>query len=784
MSLKKQKHNKAAGAAVDIEEPLSTAVIIAELYSDRFMPISQWMPNCLLPLGNTPLLHITLNRLLMDGFEKIIVYACMNKDHIEKFIEESGYRNRFQHTEITVFDGFGCKSLGEAMRDIENNPLLNGAEEFVCIPADLVSDTSLMSMLKNFQQLRKESPQIALGLVFAERPNFIAQDYEYTQVIYYNKSKLLVSLKRSTGRANSFASSAIMEESVRQNDPLIHRKDLIDTGVLICSKHIPVQFQGNFDFLTIDDLVNEFLANEEVMGFQTHVQILPTKTIVLPVAPCMKHLRHLNPCFLERLGSPQIHPPSFFIWEPSERRAMNFMYSPEKGMPYALTPQNFVFKSCKIDPSVKLIGRIFIGRNTTIGTGCVLTDVVVDDNCTIGENSILESTVLQQNVHVGSNVKIRESWLFCGACIHDGVELGPECFIGPPLVCESSRCPHAERFCIEHVDGFKFPEGSVIIQSQEKASVHPWVVCLPQEDEETMSSVSGDFSDSEESEGGRDVFLKKAGNLWKTNWLKKPSRTRTSESNSMIATNVSHSSDREGNRRQAIPENEDELIIGELMKTLKDGVENNKSASDIILEINCLKHAFGVMIEDLVFLLVKAVFRMAAETENGEELAALTLWDNISKSVKRFGRVMSHYTLNNSNGENLCLEAAEEDCCLDARFMDISPRLFHLIYYEDIITEEAIRRWVKNSKMLEDNDCVQDALKLRERLKGFLEWLDKAEEEEDDSGENEEEGNSENSADGEEADDCDNDDGEKGTDEDFGVKGNDVSADFKNSGDK
>lgn len=490
MSFKKQKDKKAANTEAVIEEPLPTAVIIAELYSDRFIPISQWMPSCLLPLGNTPLMHISLNRLLMDGFEKIIIYACMNKNHIEEFIQESGYRKRFPHTDITVFDGSGCKSLGEVMRDIETNFLLNEVEDFVCIPADLVSDTSLMSMLKKFQELRKKSPQIALGLVFANRPYFIAQDYEYTQAIYYNKSQLLVSLKRSAGPTKLIVSSASKEESIRLNDPLTHRKDLVDTRVLICSKHIPVQFQGNFDFLTIDDLVNEFLANEEVMGFQTHIQILPNKTIMLPVAPCLKHLRHLNPCFLERLGSPQIHPPSFFVWESSERRAMGFMCSPEKGVPYALTPQSFVFKSCKIDPSVKLIGRLFIGRNVTIGAGCVLTDVIVDDNCTIGENSILESTVLQQNVHIGSNVKIKESWLFCGACIHDGVELGPDCFIGPPLIAESSRCPHPKRLCIEHVDGVEFPEGSVIIQSQEEDSEPPWIVCLPQEDEEAISSVS------------------------------------------------------------------------------------------------------------------------------------------------------------------------------------------------------------------------------------------------------------------------------------------------------
>ncbi|VDL60334.1 unnamed protein product [Hymenolepis diminuta] len=722
MPPKKQKDKNSTGADKNFEA-LRTAVIVAELNADRFMPLSHWMPTCLLSLGNTPLLHISLNRLLLNGFQKIVIFACTHKDSIERFVEESGYRTRFPFVDIRVFDGYGCKSLGEVMRDIDNNSLLHEVENFVCIPADLVTDISLMEQLNNFSELRKQNPNIAIGMVFASRPDFLPQEYEYTQVTYNAETNVLVNFRRALAPTKMISTIG--------NSSLKYRRDLFDSRILLCSKHIPVQFQGNFDFLTIDDLVNEFLLNEDVMSYQTHIQVLPARTIVLPVAPCLKHLLLFNFSFLNRMGSRQIHPPCFFVCESTIRNE-----SVERGQPYALSPQIFAYKSCNIHSSVKLLGHVFIGRNVIIRSGCVLIDVVIDDNCTIDKNTLIQSTVIMGGVHISSNVKITSSWLFTGACIHDGVELGPDCFVGPPLQCETPKCPHKNRLCIERVDGEEFPEGSVIIQSSEEDAEHPWMVCQPQDNSDSVSIKSFDSSDEEgfENSEKKNIFLLKSGNLWRTNWLKKMTRSRSSSSES-----ISLSS----NRREKItvPENDDDdNIINELANTLKDGVEKKKLPKDICTEITCLKHATGITIDDLIFLLTKAIFKLGSESENGEVLTALKVWKNVEQCVVRYTPIVRNFIERSASGEALCLQAAEENCCLDRRFMEMSPRLFHHLYEQDIVSEEAINSWVKNSKMLEDPESIREAEKLRERLKAFLDWLNTAESESEDEEQDSEEG--------------------------------------------
>ncbi|VDO04018.1 unnamed protein product [Rodentolepis nana] len=712
MAPKKQKGKNPTCGGTNFEA-LRTAVIVAELNADRFMPISHWMPTCLLSLGNTPLLHLSLNSLLLDGFQKIIIFACLHRDTIERFVKENGYRTRFPFVDICVFDGYGCKSLGEVMRDIDNNSLLHEVENFVCIPADLVADISLMKKLNSFSELRKQNPNIAIGMIFANRPDFLPQEYEYTQIAFNTETSVLANFKRTPAPARLISTIACSS--------LKYRGNLFDSRILLCSKHIPIQFQGNFDFLTIDDLVNEFILNEDVMSYQTHIQVLSSRTIVLPVAPCLKHLLQLNFSFLNRIGSRKIHPPSFYVWESTIRNGVV-----ERGQPYSLSPQCFAYKSCNIHSSVKLVGHVFIGRNVTIRPGCTLIDVVIDDDCTIDMNTVIQSTVVMKGVHIGSNVKITSSWLFSGACIHDDVELGSDCFVGPPLKYEISNCPHQNRLCIERVEGVKFPEGCVIIQSTDEDSEHPWVICQPQDIDDNMSTGSFDSSGEEEpgSSERKNIFLLKSGNLWRTNWLRRMTRSLSSSSES-----ISLSSNRK--EKITVPENDDDdNIISELANTLKDGMDKKKPLKDICTEITCLKHATGITIDDLIFLLTKAILNLGSESESGV-LTTAKVWKNVEQCIGLYKLIMRNFVERSANGEALCLQATEENCCLDKRFMEISPRLFHVLYIEDIVSEEAINNWVKNSKMLEDPESIQEAEKLREQLGDFLTWLNTAESEED-----------------------------------------------------
>lgn len=226
----------------EVEAPL-TAVIIAEDMAGRFEPITLWMPHSLLPLANVPLLHISISCLIRDGFRNIIIYACRDAHKIQKFVDANNYTKRFPLLRIIVFNGSGSRCLGEVMRDIESNQLLRGVEEFVCLPADLVSDISLISLLINFKERRKNSSSLAIDLIYTTLPPFSSPEDVRCTVVHTSPDRKVIQVSRHNRDMPAiFATEAVFAATKAKNVISI-RSNLLDTRVLICSSHIPPLFQ-------------------------------------------------------------------------------------------------------------------------------------------------------------------------------------------------------------------------------------------------------------------------------------------------------------------------------------------------------------------------------------------------------------------------------------------------------------------------------------------------------------------------------------------------------------
>lgn len=52
------------------------------------------------------------------------------------------------------------------------------------------------------------------------------------------------------------------------------RRDILDSGVALCSLNIAAQFSDNFDFQHRDDVIRDILVNEEILLQNIHVEIL------------------------------------------------------------------------------------------------------------------------------------------------------------------------------------------------------------------------------------------------------------------------------------------------------------------------------------------------------------------------------------------------------------------------------------------------------------------------------------------------------------------------------
>lgn len=60
-----------------------------------------------------------------------------------------------------------------------------------------------------------------------------------------------------------------------------------------------------------------------------------------------------------------------------------------------------------IDVNCVFEGRVKIGKNVSIGAGCIISNSTIDDGCTIKSYSIIEDAVLERNVEVGPIARLR-----------------------------------------------------------------------------------------------------------------------------------------------------------------------------------------------------------------------------------------------------------------------------------------------------------------------------------------------------------------------------------------
>ncbi|EUB59209.1 Translation initiation factor eIF-2B subunit epsilon [Echinococcus granulosus] len=729
------------------EEVPLTAVIIAEDVAERFEPITKWVPHSLLPLANVPLLHISISCLIRDGFRNIIIYACRDAQKIQKFVDASCYTRRFPLLKIVVFNGNGSRCLGEAMRDIECNQLLRGVEEFVCLPADLVSDVSLIALLNDFKERRKKSSSLAIDLIYTTLPPFSSPEDVRCTVVHTSPDMKVIQVSRHNREMPAiFATEAVFAAAKAKNVISI-RSDLLDTRVLICSSHIPPLFQDNFDYDSVDDLVNGMITNEEIMGYTVNIQFAPSSQIIVPVAPCFSYLLRVTPHFLTRLGSSRVHPPNYLVMEPFSRLLEGVEYAATTTSPLAIAPTCFVSRSADIDPKASLIGACLVGEYCCLERGVVLTDTVLGDNCTVGKNSHLSGVVALSDVHIGANVRLNQSWLCSGACIHDKVHLGPRCFVGVPREgAKRVDNGHSGRMCIEAEPEINLPPESIIVASEE-GEERDWTVIKRVEVSRTEVSFMEEDGDEVVADSDAGSVGYKDVTLWRANWgqVSVSSQLDDSETSfSRLRSSGVVSADPEseagvggasanldvcGARGGEPEDTDDEFLIQELQKTLSRSLELKQPSDVVMLEVNSLKHAYNISLEDLAFLFVKALLALTSSSTQGSDPAAFAI--AFKRILAHFASVLEKYVSSSTECASYCLQAVEDQACYQPVVMEAARWLLPCLYDVDLVSEEVVREWVVSSPLLLDDELASGCRKLRESIKPFMDWLDEAEEEDD-----------------------------------------------------
>ncbi|TNN11748.1 Translation initiation factor eIF-2B subunit epsilon isoform 2 [Schistosoma japonicum] len=726
------------------------AVLVADLLYDRFDPLSEYIPPCLLPLSNVPLLHMTLSTLASDGFKNILIYAIRSYKYVQAYISQANLSNCFPGLKIFVQNVEKCHNIGDVMRDLETSEFLCGVSDFLLAPADLICGTSLAKYVHKHKVRREKTPNAILSLLLPPITEAIspvqASEFKVNVIFSRTSDNRLINLLHDS---HGDFSPILLSDLVKPNE-VIESSQLMDIQLAICSNHIPPLFQDNFDYETMDDLVSGVLTNEEIMEYTIHIEPLPKGPLVLQAAPDLSSFMDLNFQLLSRQGG-------FLMSLPP-------LYANPSAEIIAVGPQVFVAKSAKIHRKVRIIGACFIGPGCEVSANACLIDCILGDNCFIGENTCLRRVIALENVHISSHVKADVAWLCSGVRILSGFKLSNHCFIGPSSTAAVTLGPGSGNLPSNSV--LVAPRMGDLILDSSIGGEQIWATYYKKRQ---LSGTSDSMDNlSEEDRQSNDMYLTNnksmSCRLWETAWdrIKSAAKTRRQKMNrksSHSRTSDVRSSKSSKPRRMvseiddtdlesqvrgtpriesdADDEQSESFIITELKRTLERGERHKYPAETLILEVNSLKHAYNVPIEDFGFLLIKALLELTRDhlspkSQNECIKADITEFIiNFRKLLLNFNTVLSSCMSGLKNTGRIYLQAVEDAACYDSVTFSSSMSIIHALYDNDLVLEDDIWWWKDNSPLLLDGDILEKTTSLREKIKPFLNWLEEAEEEDD-----------------------------------------------------
>ncbi|EFO85755.1 hypothetical protein CRE_01916 [Caenorhabditis remanei] len=380
------------------EEPPLTAVVILDVFDQRFAPIQESYP-CIgtFPICNVPSINLVLSWLMRTEVKNVLlVVSGLNAQHAEKVLNE--WKLAFVELTLVVCDG--VTSVGDCMREMVNRELITGDFMLISNPTAVVS-SDLSTQIAEFRKRRRENADNVMTLLYSNRENpegFVLGISSETQ-------KLML-----YPHANSL--NQVKAEKFHFYEGVEIRRDITTTGIALCSRLIATQFSDNFDFIGIDDVVREILSKDDILGMSVHVDVLPSKDRAF-CAYDYESLIILNTLMLERWFYPLVpersDPTRFFSANPRN------LYLEEEGNEICIKANTWILNdSCS---TVALGVKTKISYDTTIRNSCIgahteissktrIFGSIIGKNCKIGENCQIEYAFIGDNVTIPSGTHI------------------------------------------------------------------------------------------------------------------------------------------------------------------------------------------------------------------------------------------------------------------------------------------------------------------------------------------------------------------------------------------
>ncbi|XP_041358393.1 translation initiation factor eIF-2B subunit epsilon-like isoform X2 [Gigantopelta aegis] len=594
------------------QEDIVQAVVIADSFNVRFGPVTRKHPRTLLPLVNVPLLDYTLEFLAASSVQEVFVFCCHLADQIRTHIKNSKWSDSGSPMTVTPVLSDGCLSVGDALREIDAKSLIRS--DFILVSGDLVSNINLKTLLDDHKKRREKEKSSVMTMVYKKAPPGHHSRCQDDDVI--------LAIEKPTGQLVHFQNTQqekkyhIPVDVFLEHQDVEIRYDLMDCQICICTPLVPQLFTDNFDYQTRDDFVRGLLINEEILGNTIHIGVVKDQ-------------------YAARVSNLQMYD--------SVSRDVVSRWS------FPLVPDNHISSS---DKDRLIYGRhnIYLSRDVTLARGCTLEEnVVIGSGSTIGSNSSISNSVIGKNCKIGENVTISGSYLWDDVVVHDN------CVIETALLCSGVTILGAVT-----VNPGCVLSWNVCIGPDVKLKVGTQLMSEPDVDEfdgpkdpATIPDVTPEFgikskafsyADPCESDDEEEIILSMWGIIIESEEEEELSSLGTGSEDNM-------------SQSDSPPPDDTKLFYSELLDTLQRAKEENIGVDNQILEVNSLKHAYNIAINDVHVMLVKSLLDLLLKESGAKESNQLLTY--LKPFLKKHLGLLKNY-IRSSEGQLDCLQAIEE----------------------------------------------------------------------------------------------------------------------------
>lgn len=232
------------------KEEILQALVLADDFNTNLNPMQNILPSVLTPVLSIPLLDYLTETLVKCDIQELFLYCSSHVQLLKDYVRNKNLKGLI-NVHLIISDG--CRSLGDALRDIDTKGLIRG--DFILIRGDAFTNANLRTLLDWHKTKTKQDKGAAMTLVMRDLGSsnipslknetcVIAVDNTKDRVLFHQK------LNDSEKRVKLELQWFLDHGSVGI------RSSLLDTHIYLCSALVLPLFSDNFDFQVVFFFLN------------------------------------------------------------------------------------------------------------------------------------------------------------------------------------------------------------------------------------------------------------------------------------------------------------------------------------------------------------------------------------------------------------------------------------------------------------------------------------------------------------------------------------------------